>query len=388
MSIIEHIILFSLLFGVYAFWGKYNANKNGANFWKAAVFPVLMFVLITGSRYGWGNDYFWYWFQFENVESIREQIGFKWLNQFLNFIGLNYVGAFMVYAFIFILCAFIFTYSYRYESTYMYCFLIPATLFMSTNTIRQGVALAFIFLALVFLQNKKWIYLGIAAIIAYSIHSAAIITLFILLGSFFLVKKPVHYAISIPLFLFFTFIYNPSSTAYLADFLEKYVSFDNKFQSYIDNSERWFGEDAIRGTYDAGKFASSIFYIAIMYLGYLALKIRNDKRVVYIYNVVVAGCILYYAVVSFELLNRMILTLCMFYFVPVGYIFYVYFTDCKRPVNDTTIRLKKHFLVGITFILAYLVRYWGRWIFFNERTDFFWNHFDDYIDPINFLNQI
>jgi len=63
MSIIEHIILFSLLFGVYAFWGKYLVNKNDMAFWQAAIVPI-------GSRYGWGNDYFWYKAQFENPELV------------------------------------------------------------------------------------------------------------------------------------------------------------------------------------------------------------------------------------------------------------------------------------------------------------------------------
>jgi len=381
MSIIEHIILFSLLFGVYAFWGQYNANKSGLAFWRAAIVPILLFVLITGSRYGWGNDYFLYKALYENVsiglERAKEQVGFMWLNQFLNSFGFGYVGGFMIYAFIFILCAFVFIRSFGAQSSYMYCFLVPAALLTSTDTIRQGVATSFIFLALMFLQNKKWIYLVIAVIIAYSIHSATIITLFPLLGSFFLIKKPVHFAISIPLFLFFTFIYNPSTTAYLAGFLEKYVSLDSEFQGYIDNSERWFGEDAIKSGDYRGSFAlifTSLSYISIFYLGYWALKIRNDKRIVYIFNVVVVGCILLYAMAQIELLDRIVRSMQMFYFVPVGYIFYVYFTDCKRSVNDTAIRLRKHFLVGMTFIVANLVRSWGRFILFNENADFFWNY--------------
>ena len=389
MSIIEHIILFSLLFGVYAFWGKNNANKSGAAFWRAAVVPILLYVLITGSRYGWGNDYFWYWAQFENIEFITDQKAFKWLNQFLNFIGFNYVGAFMVYALIFIICAFVFIRSFGTQSKYMYCFLIPAALYISTNTIRQGVGTSFIFLALVFLQNKKWIYLCIAAITAYYIHSATIITLFILLGSCFFIKKPIHYAISIPLFLFFTFLYNPGYTAYIADFLEKYVSFDSKFQGYIDNSDAWFGEDAMNTQgYGHGIFSlffSSLFYISILYLGYQALKIRDDKKIVYIFNVVVAGEIFINAVILFPMLGRMVSALKMFYFVPVGYIFYVYFTDCQQFENHHAFRLKKQFSMGIIFILADILRYWGRFILLNPRADFFWYHSQDVINLNNYL---
>ena len=388
MSITEHIILFTLLFGVYAFWGKFNANKSNVVFWLAALVPILMYTLITGSRFGWGNDYFWYWAQFENPEFTNDQMAFKWLNLFIYYIGMNYVGAFMVYAFIFIVCAFVFTRSFGEYSTYMYCFLIPALLFTSTNTIRQGVATSFIFLALVFLKNKKWIYLCIVVIIAYYIHSAAILPFVALIGSFFVLKKPIHYAISIPLFLFFTFVYNPLYTTYLADFLEKYVNIGGKFQAYIDNSEAWFGENAINLGYVPGKFAlffSSLFYIAICYLGYQALQIRYDRRIVYIYNVVVASNIICYAVNLFEILSRIVQSMQMFYFVPVGYILYVYFNDCQQIENDRAFKLKKVFFVGIMLILADIVRYWGRFILLNKKADFFWHHFYDEINLNNFL---
>ena len=388
MSIIEHIILFSLLFGVYSFWGNYNANKSDREFWTAALVPILLFVFITGSRYGWGNDYLWYRVQFENTWMITDQAVFKWLNQFLNNIGLNYVGGFMVYASIFIVCTFVFIRSFGSQSTYMYCFLVPAVLFISTNTIRQGVGTAFVLLALVFLQNKKWIYMIIVTLIAYYIHSATMITFGILLCSFFLLKRPVHYAVSIPLFLFFTLIYDVNNTAFLADLLEKYVSLGGKFQSYIDNSEVWFGEDAINEIYTPGRFAlifSSLFNISIFCLGYLALKIRNDKNIVYIFNVVVAGCVIYHAAVYYEILNRMVMTLQMFYFVPVGYIFYVYFKDCQQPENHHAVLFKKLFPVGIIFIIADLVRYWGRFILLNPKADFFWHHFNDSLNPHYFI---
>ena len=388
MSIFEHIILFSILFIVYTFWGKYNVNKNGLKFWQAAIVPILLYVFITGSRYGWGKDYLWYRVQYEFAIFDPHQVAFNWLNQFLSFIEFNYVGAFMVYSFIFITCAFVFLRSFGTQSTYMYCFLLPATLSISTTFIRQGVGTAFMLLALVFLQNKKWIYMGIVAIIAYSFHSATVLTFGIILGIFFLIKKPIHYAISIPIYLFFTFIYDIGNTAFLADFLEQYVHLGGKFQSYMDNSEKWFGETAIQEQYTQGLFAtltSSLFYISIFYLGYQALKIRKDKAIVYLFNVVVAGFILYRMVYSFELLNRMTLSLQMFYFVPLGYIFYVYFQDCQEPENY---RLKKYFRIGITVSLAYLFMYWGRFIFLNEEADFFWHHLNEYFDINEFLDQI
>ena len=384
MSIIEHILLFSLLFIVYAFWGKNNANKSGAAFWTAAVVPILLYVFIVGSRYGWGVDYPWYRFQFENVEYIKDQIVFKWLNQFLNFIGFNYVGGFMVYAFIFITCAFVFLRSYGEPSKYMYCFLVPAILIISTSFIRQGVGLAFIFLALVFFYQQKWLLMAFATIIAFQIHSATILTLLPILGIFFFLKKPIHYWLSIPLYLFFAFVFDVEKMSFIVELLSNNISFDNKFQSYINNSERWFGTGAIKVNWMQSTFAlimSSLFYISLFYLGYQALKIRANKQVLCMYNTVVFGVIFLRAAFLYEILRRIADAWVMFYFVPLGYIIYVYFQDCKQPETHYAILLRRYYPMGITMILAYLLMWWGRFVFQNPDADFFWYHLHEYLDP-------
>ena len=384
MSIIEHVLLFLLLFIVYAFWGKNNANKSGVAFWQAAIIPILLFVFITGSRYGWGNDYLWYRLQFEDVEFIRDQIVFKWLNQFLNFIGLNYVGGFMVYAFIFITCAFVFLRSYGESSMYMYCFLVPAILVSSTSTIRQGVGLAFIFLALEFFNQRKWLLMAFVTLIAFQIHSATILTLLPMLGIFFFLKKPIYLWFSIPLYLFFTFVFDTEKIGFMADILGQIELGNTKFQNYVDRSDRWFGAEAANESYEQGTFAliiMSLFNISLFYLGYLALKVRENKQVLFIYNSVVLGATMMRAVFFYEILRRIARPLEMFYFVPLGYVIYVYFRDCKQPKTHYAILLRKYFPAGITVILAYLLMYWGRFVFFNPDADFFWYHLHEHLDP-------
>ena len=105
----------------------------------------------------------------------------------------------------------------------------------------------------------------------------------------------------------------------------------------------------------------------------------------YIFNIVALGNILYHATFSFEIFHRMVTALQMFYFVPVGYIIYAYYQDCKQPENHYAIRLRKYFPVGIALIVANLLRTWGRFIFFNSSADFFWYHFDDYLDPNKYM---
>ncbi len=378
MSIIEHILLFSFIFIFYAFWGKYNAHRNSKAFWEAAIIPIALYVFIVGSRYGWGNDYLIYKFEFEHAFTFKEeQVAFKWLNQFMNLIGFSYAGAYMGYAFIFIVCAFVFLRSYREAGSYMYSFLIPATLYVSAHTIRQGVGISFLFLALVFFHKRKWFYMILATLIAFNIHYSTIVTLMVILGIFFIFRNPIHYLLSIPAYLFFSVAFDVGKMSFLAEFLSEHISLNNKFQNYIDNSNEWFGADAVNEIYAQSTLAllmSSLFYIAIFYLGYKALKVRRDKHVLYLFNTVVIGSILLRATFLYEILRRFTEPFVMFYFVPLGYIFYVYFKDCKQPESYHAVQLKKIFPIGITFIMMYLLMFWGRFILLNADADFFWYH--------------
>lgn len=380
MSINEHILLFTLLFSVYAFCGKLIV-KSGKAFWLVSAIPILLYVFVIGSRYGWGGDYILYKNLYEgdlsNLDNAQNQFIFMWLNNFLNVIGFNYVGAFMAYAFIFITCAFVLLRSHGETSAYMFCFIVPATLFAATYTIRQGVGFSFIFLALVFLYQKKWVPMVFVTLIAYYIHSSTLLTFAMLLGIYFVFKKPIHYFISIPLYIFFTFIFDTRKIGFLSGFLSRYVKLDSSFQGYIDDGDIWFGTEAMRLEATQSTFAlimTSLFSISLFYLGYLALKTRENKQVIFMYNAAILGAILARVVFYYGILGRLVDPLEKFYFIPLGYILYVYYQDCKLPQNNHAILLKKIFPAGIAIILAYLIMFWGRFVFLNPEADFFWYH--------------
>jgi len=261
----------------------------------------------------------------------------------------------------------------------MYCLLVQATLITSTWTIRQGVGLAFIFLALMFFFKRKWLYVILATLIAFNIHSATIVTFAIIIGIFFGFKKPIHFWISIPLYIFFAMVFDVGKMTFLADFLSNNINLESKFQLYIDMSDRFFGEDAIEEEWKQSTFAlimSSLFHVSLIYLGYIALKTRENKQVLLMYHTYVLGSIALRAVFLYEIPRRIIGPLEIFYFIPLGYVFYVYFRDCKQQGNQYAVLLRKYFPIGITFILAYLFMYWGRWLLLNSDANFFWNVLD------------
>lgn len=381
MSIIEHILLFSFLLCLFYVWGKYFYNITPANkFWLHAVVPISLYSLIVGSRYGWGPDYLFYKYRLEHAFTFEEeQWGFKWLNQAISGLGLNYVAGYIIYSFIFIVCAFLLIRSFGKISKYMYAFIIPASLQLVSNGIRQGVALSFILLALYFFNKKNWWGLAIAILIGVSIHTATLITAVIIAAIYFISKKPISWKISIPLYLFFTFLFDVSKIGFIAEYMQ-YLTLGNKFQSYVDNADEWFGEDAAEQKYAQGPVAlvlSSLFYIGIIYLGYVALKIKNFRGVTYLYNTVVIGVIFYRAVFLYEILRRIAEPMVLFYFVILGYIFLIYEKKNRlyrlRNIGPPTFSLNNAYTIWVGFIFLYLFTFWGRFILLFPSGNFFWN---------------
>lgn len=386
ISNFDHIVLYLFLFLLYIYWGKKNYDiSEHQKFWAFAIIPILVYSVIVGSRYGWGPDYPFYKFRFENAFTFpEEQIAFKYLNQGMNLLGFNYVGCYVFYSLIFITCAFFLIRSYGIFSKYMYAFILPATLLFISSAIRQGVSLSFLLLVIYALNQKKWLLAVVFAIIAMLIHSATLISIAVLvLFYFFFSNKPLTWKISIPLYLFFTFIFDVSKIGFISNFLQT-ISIGGKFQSYLDNADGWFGADAIEDKFSQGLFPlimSSIFYIGIIFMGYFALNVRSDRKIIYIYNYVVLGIIFYRIVFLYQILRRLAEPMVMLNFIVLGYAFYIFYQYKQLNIfskqmyisNNKTKTEVKIFDFLIVGIICYLVLFWGRFIFLNENSLFFWN---------------
>jgi len=324
-----------------------------------------------------------YKYRFEHMSSYPdEQIGFRWLNYFIDSVGLNYVGGYIVYSLIFIVCSFILIRSYGKDSKYMYAFVIPSTLIFISGIIRQGISFSFLLLAIYFLNKRKWAGVVISIVVGVSIHSSILIPFGIILACFFLLKKPIHWLISIPLYIFFAYLFDVSKVGIISNYIQ-YVSLDSKFQSYIDNSDRWFGADAVDDKFEQSIFAltmSSLYYISIIYLGYHALKIRYKGNIAYLYNSAVIGFIFLRAVFLFEILKRFAQPLVMLHFIPLGYILYIFLDyfgflrgKLARQRSSVSVSFKPYQKFLLICIFLYLIFFWGRFIFQNPEAMFFWN---------------
>ena len=208
-----------------------------------------------------------------------------------------------------------------------------------------------------------------------SIHMATLIPAILIYGIYFFFKNRLFdWRITIPLYAFFAFVFNPASIGVIAEYAQ-YISLGNKFQLYIDNADYWFGPDAAEAKYAQSAFAllaSSLFHISFIYLGHRALKINPNEAINYLYNSVVFGLIFLRIVFLFEILIRFATPLVMLYFIPMGYILYT--NKIRNKFGIKTISLNKLiFSAGLFFILFYHLLFWGRFIFLNPEAQFYWN---------------
>lgn len=379
MSNIDHIILFLFLFLFIPLWGKYNCHKVGNKFWFSAIFPILLTSIIIGCRY-WGADYLWYKYQFEHLDNIvvieeqSSQPVFFGLNHLINWLGFNYVGAYIIYSLIYFVGAFNLLKNYGQESKYMYWFLIFAYIGFGTGIIRQSISIGIVMFSIPFLDQKKYIKFGLSAICACMIHSSTIllIAIFILFQKFFTVTiKPIY---TILFYLTITFIYNPANMGFITDTVQMFSFINPKFQGYIDNSDRWFSADAAQEIYTQSPIAlllDSLFVISIFYLSYLALEIKKNKQIAYMYNIVVLGYILLRMFFNFELLRRIATPMTMFYPIPLGYALYIFLSLLKE--NKVTVKTKRKFYVSLFLIILFLTLYWGRFLVLSPEYQFVWN---------------
>lgn len=379
MSSLDHILLYLFIFIFISLWSNFNSHKLNVNYWITAICPILLVSVITGCRY-WGADYLWYKYQYEHLNTIdiiieqKSQPIFYALNCFLNYLGLNYVGAYIVYSLIYFIGAFHLLHYYGKESKYMYWFITFAFLGFATGIIRQGIAIGVIMFSLPYLYKKKYILFAICSLVAINIHTATVMLIGVLVLFYKYINVLVRPLYPIIFYLFITYIYNIGDIGFIGDFVQ-ILSFDNtKFQGYVDNTDVWFSKDAQQKGYTQGAvalFLETLYIISFFYIGYLALKIKYNKEITCLYNVTVVGYILLRMFFNFELIRRFTMPMTIFYPISLGYAIYVLFPLIKD--NRLSKRKMKYVCWSLGLISLYMILYWGRFTFLNPDSIFIWS---------------
>lgn len=370
MSSLDHIILYLFLFGVSFAWCKAHSSNRKQ---LGAIFAVI-FIFIVGSR-TWGADYTWYNYKVDHPNDFNvqeDEIGFQWLNAFIRFIGLNGDGAFYIYALILMIGIVSVIDSFKDNWRYMCLFIIPAVLLETSSHIRQGIAFSFALISYYFLRKDKKILAIIFAVVAFNIHKIIIVLFFIGFIAFILAKKKIPVWIIIAAYTIATFIPQVLNLDSMMRYLSV-IQVDGKYGRYIENSERWFSEDASNIEWQQGIFALGLSYmydVAMFLIVDLFLKKHEGREIRTLFYMFVIGAIFIRFFFLNELLRRIFTLPYIIYFIPIGYS--LSFLSAKIKIVLTKNELKV-FIASVGIIILYYILYWGRFILLNKDCKFLWS---------------
>lgn len=209
---IHFLLTFTSIFLLYlARLDKYNSK----------VLMCVVFILIflfQSLRYEYGNDYSAYLEIYNYIENSNQyylgdriEVGWVFLNEFFNKLGLNffYLIGFISFIQVSILYICIIKYvDYKYYWLSIFSYLVVVdNMLIQLSAMRQTIAIFGLFLATIFLLKKKYILAILFVFLAYNFHHsvliAAIPLIFILFSNFF--KDIIYFILCILLFLLFLF---------------------------------------------------------------------------------------------------------------------------------------------------------------------------------------
>lgn len=386
MSGVDHILLYcTMLLLAYVYDRQCRTTNNiqiyyGRNASAVSLFFLgTIFVITEGLRYGRGVDqcgnYGPFYQHCMNPNSWFQEFEtlFVWLNQAVYKIDpykdiWPFGSIFIVYAFIFFVCLFIYYKDKRQETKLFLALAILATNYITEWTIRQGVSFSFILLGLHFLEKKKWVWMAFFMAIAFGIHHGNVLAIALpVIFYFYLNKKPLPWKITVPLFVVLEYTMQVSFFQNIMTMVSTYLDVsalagdrvgylqDSTMAQEVQAAEEW-----ARGTIT--QLITVLFYASLIFVGAQNCKIKNKNT--YIYNAFVIGIMIYEPFRLAGSLARLFNVMSCLWFIPLAYALYNY----KLLKNSS--KLTKWAMIPI---FLYIVSYFGRYIFLNPDANYIWN---------------
>lgn len=338
-----------------------------------------IFVITEGLRYGRGGDqvgnYGPFYLHCLNAKAWGQQFEtlFVWLNQAIYKIdpfrdALPYGIIFVVYALIFFICLYTYYKDKKKETKLFLVLAILATNYITEWTIRQGVSFSFILLGLHYLEQKRWIWMIGAMVIAFSIHHGNILAIVLpVVFYYFLNDKVIPWKITVPLFVVMEYTMQISVFQDFIHIISGYLNMSSSDVTLVG----YMQDDALAREAEESKawnrgivtqLMTVFFYSSVLIVGAEACKVKN--KVTYIYNAFVVGIMILEPFRLAGSITRMFLVLSCLWFIPVAYAIYNY-----KQINHNNKMVKWVFLL----IICYLFSYYGRYVFLNAEANYIWN---------------
>lgn len=385
MSSFDHVILYCIMLLLACIYDKQYriaSNfkfRNDTNSTSIIIILLgLFFVITEGLRYGRGVDqignYGPFYLHCMNPESWFQEFEtmFVWINQAVYYIdpfrdSFVYGSIFIVYALIFFICLYIYYRDKRSETKLFIFLAILATNYITEWTIRQGVSFSFILLGFHFLEHQKWKSMLCAMLLGFSIHHGNILAICLPIAFYFILKKPLPWKITVPLFIVMEYTMQISFFQNFILMMSSYLdltalggNFSHYMQEDMLSHEAEAAEDWARGTMT--QLITVVFYSSILHIGAEACK--QCPKITYIYNAFVIGIMIYEPFRLAGSITRMFNVLSCIWFIPLSYAIFNY-SNIKKDS-----KIIKWSFIGF---VVYLVSFYGRYIFFNPEANYIWN---------------
>lgn len=380
---LDYIFLMAILFLVFIIYSKlittkYYKNQSNTKYWKYSIFPIIVFSLIEGLRYGRGVDYLGYLVNY--IQALNPVVDYEPLFMILNksmaLCGFPYPIAFCIYSSIWILGLLFLCKDFRYIAYLCIPFGLIASIPSMENLIRQFTSLGFVMVSISYLINHKYRLSILFAIISYGFHlSSVIVTLLIFM--IFILKHNNIFKLKyiLVLYLYFMLIFKIEYIDNVINYVLSFINLgDLKFSSYIENADKWFTSNALMDGEKSlsGKTALFLFDGTLFIMGRMAIKKCNDTKLQYklsvIYNLFVIGAIGMQAVGLLEIVRRFFRPLYMLWFIIAAHILYEYPIHLKH--KNKFINIGGLILWGYIIVILFF-----KYIIFTPSQMFIWDSF-------------
>lgn len=359
-----------------------NNISKGMNYWRNAIWCILMFTFVQGTRFARGNDYILYSKSFKEGAINTENPLFSLINEILKSFGINEYSCFMVYAFIFVLCAILFMQDFKRYAKYMFPLFLIGFINFEENMIRQAFSYSFFFLFLKNLfriktdkklssyKNLQYILKCIIfSFITIKIHTGNLINLLVITSLYSFYRKPFKPGITIPIYIICVYILpNMFNFSWLNPILNFAAENNERAAEYISNSNYWFSAEGMNDIYEKNAMAELIQVAGSSSLMYLGYKLSINKKVAINYiiavllNTFTIGLCIESIFVKLEILHRIGQVLDILGYFVLSIILYY------KPYFAPTIRTKI-----LYFCLIWFIYYYTKYIFFSKSTLFIWD---------------
>jgi hypothetical protein len=309
---IRYIVLSTFLFLVLFISGtRMSRSTNELEYWKRSIFPIFVFSIISGLRFGRDIDYNLYYFTYTYLDNDEEmELVFKGMIYFFHYINFPY------YLFVFVCSLFLISsliyFLYPFRTAVLYVLPLFLGIMGIENLIRWYVAISFILIAIRTLMDSRILLSVIFAFFAIFSHFGVAALILVMLIFYIVFNRRTFPRLVI--FCLFTLSFLYASTDILIS-LTSYIEFLPKFG--ISEKEKTYSKALLMiasgemstGIYElGGPITKVLIYLSYAIPIFFGIKLTpentDNKNKIWIINLALISFVIMPIFSLVEIFNR------------------------------------------------------------------------------------